>query len=78
MRSSRPASALNDHSARRPASRPRKRRASLLGRNDSLATGSYREANLQRQLSGDEPEASSVATRPNGAGQQSEDLSFNV
>ena len=38
-----------------------------VGRNDSLATGSYREANLQRQLSGDEPEASSVATRPNPA-----------
>jgi len=35
-----------------------------VGRNDSLANGWFREANLQRQLSGDETGDVSVATRP--------------
>ena len=34
------------------------------GRNDSPASGSFREANLQRRLSGGESEELSVATRP--------------
>ena len=34
------------------------------GRNDSPASGSFREANLQRRLSGGEFEELSVATRP--------------
>ena len=37
------------------------------GRNDSPASGSFREANLQRRLSGGESEELSVATRPNAA-----------
>ena len=35
-----------------------------VGRNDSPASGSFREANLQRRLSGGESEELSVATRP--------------
>ena len=38
--------------------------ASALGRNDSPSSGSFREANLQRRLSGGESEELSVATRP--------------
>ena len=40
---------------------------SPLGRNDSPASGSFREANLQRRLSGGEFEELSVATRPSAA-----------
>ena len=40
----------------------RSRRAAW-GRNDSSASGRYPEANLERQLSGDESEEPSVATR---------------
>ena len=38
--------------------------ASVVGRNDSPASGSFREANLQRRLSGGESEELAVATRP--------------
>ncbi len=40
-----------------------------MGRNDSPASGSFREANLQRRLSGGEFEELSVATRPVAARQ---------
>lgn len=35
------------------------------GRDHSSASSSFREANLERRLSGDEFEEASVATRPN-------------
>jgi hypothetical protein len=35
-----------------------------LGRYDSLTTGSFREAKLQRRLSGDEPAEAIVVSRP--------------
>ena len=63
-RSSRSASALNDRSAQRPASRPRKRRASLQGRLHSMASGSFRDAKLERPVSGAELRRLLVASRP--------------
>ena len=53
---SRLARTLNDSFHRTPMTAP--------GRNDSPASGSFREANLQRRLSGGESEELSVATRP--------------
>ena len=53
---SRLARTLNDSFHRTPMTAP--------GRNDSPASGSFREANLQRRLSGGEFEELSVATRP--------------
>jgi len=49
-----------------------------MGRNDSPASGSFREANLQRRLSGGEFEELSVATRPRAAVELLGKLSFNV
>ena len=56
---SRLARTLNDSFHRTPMTAP--------GRNDSPASGSFREANFQRRLSGGEFEELSVATRPRAA-----------
>lgn len=45
-----------------------KQPTSALGRDHSSASSSFREANLERRLSGDEFEEASVATRPRPAG----------
>jgi hypothetical protein len=45
---------------------------SLMGRNDSSASGGLPAPNLQRRLSGDESEALAVATRPFGDARSAE------
>ena len=64
LKGSQPIASLCDRSTRLPAGETMSERVTFTGRNDSPASGSFREANLQRRLSGGEFEELSVATRP--------------